>query len=89
MLTSRVKNLADQVYSNKPPHEMRLLNKDQSWQLLHHCIFLNRSCPPEMVEIGKKIAEKCQGLPLSIVVTAGVLSNTSETCDSWERLRKV
>ncbi|KAL0296556.1 UNVERIFIED_CONTAM: putative disease resistance protein [Sesamum radiatum] len=39
--------------------------------------------PLELEEIGKQIVEKCQGLPLAIVVVAGHLSKLSKKRDLW------
>ncbi|PHT52082.1 hypothetical protein CQW23_06544 [Capsicum baccatum] len=37
--------------------------------------FANEALPSELETIGKQIAEKCQGLPLTIVVVAGLLKS--------------
>lgn len=68
----------------KPFHLMRLLVRDQSWELLEKVIFGAKSCPHELVDIGKQIAENCQGLPLAIVVVAGLLSRVTRTLDCWQ-----
>jgi len=50
---------------------------------------LEHDHPPELEEIGKKIAEKCQGLPLIISVIAGHLSKTvPKTLESWKYVAK-
>ncbi|XP_073138842.1 putative late blight resistance protein homolog R1B-23 [Henckelia pumila] len=46
----------------------------QSWKLLRERVFGQQySCPPQLVEVGKKIAKDCGGLPLTIVVVAGLV----------------
>ncbi|XP_019241238.1 PREDICTED: putative late blight resistance protein homolog R1A-3 [Nicotiana attenuata] len=40
--------------------------------------------PPELENIGKKIVEKCQGLPLTISVIAGHLCKVARTLDCWK-----
>ncbi|KAH0643873.1 hypothetical protein KY289_034847 [Solanum tuberosum] len=83
LLTTRETKVA--MYANPiSPHEMNLLNLENSWKLLCDKVFGPNSChPPELEEIGKKIAEKCQGLPLTISVIAGHLSKVSRTLGSW------
>ncbi|KAH0729055.1 hypothetical protein KY289_000243 [Solanum tuberosum] len=83
LLTTRETNVA--MYANPvSPHKMNLLNLENSWKLLCDKVFgPKHDCPPELVEIGKKIAEKCQGLPLTISVIAGHLSKVARTLGSW------
>ncbi|XP_058185898.1 putative disease resistance protein RGA1 [Rhododendron vialii] len=47
-----------------------------------------KQCPPELVDIGKQIAEKCKGLPLAIVTIAGILATEDKTLDVWEEVAK-
>ncbi|KAK4394671.1 putative late blight resistance proteinR1C-3 [Sesamum angolense] len=39
---------------------------------------------PELEEIGKTIAKKCNGLPLAIVVIGGLLANSNRALEYWE-----
>lgn len=49
-----------------PRLEMRCLGKDDSWDLFCQKAFeAEQGCPQELEEIGKKIVEKCKGLPLA------------------------
>ncbi|XP_073297518.1 putative late blight resistance protein homolog R1A-3 [Primulina huaijiensis] len=81
LLTTRLSDVA--IYagcSSDLLHQMDFLNKDQSWKLLQEMIFGQESCPLHLEEIGKKIALNCGGLPLTIVLVAGLISigNTRE-----------
>ncbi|KAK4380525.1 hypothetical protein RND71_002387 [Anisodus tanguticus] len=84
LLTTRETKVA--MYSNPiSPHEMNLLNLENSWKLLRDKVFgPKHDHPPELEEIGKKIAEKCQGLPLTISVIAGHLSKVARTLEIWK-----
>ncbi|XP_027111907.1 putative late blight resistance protein homolog R1A-3 [Coffea arabica] len=68
----------------KPYHFMRLLDRDHSWELLEKVVFGRKSCPHDLVDVGKQIADKCQGLPLAIVVVAGLLLRTMRRLDCWQ-----
>lgn len=51
-------------------------------------IFYNRAfrrgtCPPGLMDIGKEIGTKCGGLPLAIVVVAGILARTEKNHEWW------
>lgn len=41
--------------------------------------------PLELESIGKEIARNCSGLPLAIVVVAGLLSSVSMRLTSWKK----
>ncbi|XP_019256382.1 PREDICTED: putative late blight resistance protein homolog R1B-16 [Nicotiana attenuata] len=90
ILTSRLKDLAIHADPDSIPHEISLLNLDQSWKLLHEKVFgaEHEVCPTELKDIGKQIAQKCQGLPLALLVVAGHLSKIARTRESWERVAK-
>ncbi|EYU21837.1 hypothetical protein MIMGU_mgv1a021514mg [Erythranthe guttata] len=64
---------------------MDFLNEHKSWNLLCKSILEEEEdCPPELEEIGKKIAKNCEGLPLSIVVIGGHLAKSKRTREHWE-----
>ncbi|XP_027098748.1 putative late blight resistance protein homolog R1A-3 isoform X3 [Coffea arabica] len=86
VVTSRFKELATNVSPKKPPHCMNLLNIEQSWELLEKLIFGTASCPHELVGVGKQIAKRCRGLPLAIVVIAGVLSRDIGAYNCWNEI---
>ncbi|KAM3205786.1 hypothetical protein P3L10_029196 [Capsicum annuum] len=83
LLTTRETKVA--IYANPiSRHEMNPLNLEHSWNLLCAKVFgPEYDHPPELEEIGKQIAEKCQGLPLTISVIAGHLSKVARTLESW------
>jgi hypothetical protein len=49
-------------------------------------VFRGRTCPPELETLGRKIADDCRGLPLSIVVLGGLLANKGKTSREWSKL---
>ncbi|KAK4433089.1 putative late blight resistance proteinR1A-10 [Sesamum alatum] len=88
MLTTRLEDVAAYADSSCPLHKMHFMNADQSWDLLREKVFKQESCPPELENIGKMIARSCKGLPLAIIVIAGLLSTVSQTQASWEDIAK-
>ncbi|XP_073122892.1 probable disease resistance RPP8-like protein 4 isoform X2 [Henckelia pumila] len=86
MLTTRLINVAKFAISlDTQPLCLPRLSPDESWELLCSKIPL---CPPELEPIGKQIACKCQGLPLAIVVIAGLLSKMNTTPEAWKDVAK-
>ncbi|XP_057767442.1 putative late blight resistance protein homolog R1B-16 [Salvia miltiorrhiza] len=83
IVTTRELSVASYIDSLHP-HQMQLMAVDQSWRLLKERVFGNGDCPLEFVEIGQVIAQNCRGLPLAVVVIAGVLS-----CEAnWEEIAR-
>ncbi|KAM3383373.1 hypothetical protein P3S68_008948 [Capsicum galapagoense] len=65
---------------------MNLMNSDEGWNLFKSKAFVNERFPRELVPIGEQIANKCQGLPLTIVVVAGLLSKSKSTKEEWKNV---
>ncbi|MCD7461928.1 hypothetical protein HAX54_047395 [Datura stramonium] len=89
ILTSRLKDVAMHADPDCPPLNIRLLDVDESWKLLAEKVFGGKHvCPPELEDIGKQIAQKCQGLPLALLVVAGHLSKIATTQERWKDVSK-
>ncbi|XP_049349517.1 putative late blight resistance protein homolog R1A-4 [Solanum verrucosum] len=73
ILTTRLSSVANYAKCESEPHHLRLFRDDESWTLLQQELFQGKSCPPEIVDVGFRIAKICGGLPLFIVLVAGVL----------------
>lgn len=65
------------------PHSLRLFSVEESWELLEKKKFQQEGCPKQLLYLGRNIAENCRGLPLSIVVIAGLLA-TEKTQEWWK-----
>ncbi|KAL0385145.1 UNVERIFIED_CONTAM: putative late blight resistance proteinR1A-10 [Sesamum radiatum] len=86
MLTTRIEEVAH-LASCYAVHKMRLLNEKDSWNLLCEKVFdEENSCPPQLEKAGKKIAEKCEGLPLAIIVIGRHLSKAEKTPKYWSKV---
>ncbi|KAK2653897.1 hypothetical protein Ddye_013753 [Dipteronia dyeriana] len=87
LLTTRNRDLALHADLRTTPYELHLLSKEESWELFLSKTFLDSNdanCPQEFQDIGRRIVEKCDGLPLAIVVAGGLLSRKSSVGE-WER----
>ncbi|CAA2980032.1 late blight resistance homolog R1A-10 [Olea europaea subsp. europaea] len=86
MFTSRLKNVASKI--SHVIIEPSPLSPDESWNLLEQKVFKKECCPQELQDIGKQIAENCKGLPLSVILIAGILSNMEKKEKSWQHVKK-
>ncbi|XP_047969159.1 putative late blight resistance protein homolog R1A-4 isoform X3 [Salvia hispanica] len=58
--------------------DVRLLDKEESKRLLGEKVFGDKGFPPYLEELGEKIAQKCEGLPLMIVTVADLLRKANK-----------
>ncbi|XP_031111840.1 putative late blight resistance protein homolog R1A-10 [Ipomoea triloba] len=83
LLTTPVAEVATCIGSNNHfSHQMQFLDQSESWELFH-----KKACKSHGVEfetIGRPIVEKCKGLPLAIVVIAGLFSKLN-IVDEWKK----
>ncbi|CAN4118874.1 unnamed protein product [Withania somnifera] len=89
LLTTRCKNVACYAAPGKSPHQLSLLNRMGSWKLFQEKIFAKeQKISSEFLEIGKKIARNCHGLPLTIVIVSGLLSTSNNVLDIWRQVER-
>ncbi|XP_047944127.1 putative disease resistance RPP13-like protein 1 [Salvia hispanica] len=62
-------------------HELKGLSHEDSWSIIKAKTFGKEDIPTEFEAIGRKIATRCQGLPLAANVVGGALCNKSE--EEW------
>ncbi|XP_019153747.1 PREDICTED: putative late blight resistance protein homolog R1B-14 [Ipomoea nil] len=78
LITTREKAVAKyaiQSSKGRYIHSSRFLDTQESWDLFETKVFGRKhSCKPKFEPIGRCIVNKCQGLPLAIIVIAGVLA---------------
>ncbi|XP_057780719.1 uncharacterized protein LOC130999230 isoform X2 [Salvia miltiorrhiza] len=68
--------------------EMHLLSKEESWKLLCEKVFVEEdNCPFDLRRSGMKIAENCDGLPLTILKIASLISKDL-TAEYWNDVAK-
>ncbi|KAG8379536.1 hypothetical protein BUALT_Bualt07G0099200 [Buddleja alternifolia] len=67
-------------------HALPTLSNVQCWELLEKKVFGNETFPPQLLDIGNQIASSCCGLPLAVVVVAGILSTMEMDKSTWENV---
>ncbi|KAH0684495.1 hypothetical protein KY289_022247 [Solanum tuberosum] len=73
ILTSRSSEVGLKVKCRSALLPLQLLKPEKSWELFEKMVFGEGSCPAELLDVGHQIVEKCQGLPLAVVLIAGVI----------------
>ncbi|XP_023766727.1 putative late blight resistance protein homolog R1A-10 [Lactuca sativa] len=86
LLTSRLTEVAAHAKSHGLIHHLQHLTEEESWKLLCEKVFQGDECPEWLIEHGKQIAKNCHGLPLSVVVMAGVLAKEPRTENMWLKI---
>ncbi|XP_047160255.1 disease resistance protein RPP13-like, partial [Vigna umbellata] len=73
LITSRDKEVAHYTGTTSP-YYLPLLDKHESWELFSKKVFRGEECPSNLEPLGRSIVENCGGLPLAIVVLAGLVA---------------
>ena len=84
LITTRTNKVASTIESNNI-HGLKQLQEDHIWQVFAKHGFQddNSKSNSMLEEIGMKIAEKCQGLPLARETVGGILQSKSSLSE-WE-----
>ena len=85
LITSRLKEVASHA-SEDPPYYLQLLSDEESWELFSKRVFRGEECPADLELLGKQIVKSCRGLPLSIVVLAGLLASKEKSHREWSKV---
>ncbi|XP_049410815.1 putative late blight resistance protein homolog R1B-23 [Solanum stenotomum] len=83
ILTTQEKEVALHGKLYTAPLNLRLLRSVESWELLEKRAFGNESCPDDILDVGKEIAENCKGLPLVADLIAGVIAGLEKKKTVW------
>ncbi|KAM3234469.1 hypothetical protein P3L10_019829 [Capsicum annuum] len=87
LLTTRNTEVARDAGTENLSFQLNLMDPNESWNLFKSVAFANEALPSYLETIGKQIAEKCHGLPLTIAVVAGLLKSKRAIKD-WESVEK-
>ncbi|KAK4374198.1 hypothetical protein RND71_004875 [Anisodus tanguticus] len=89
LLTTRKKDVCTHIDPTCFLFEPRCLDAEESWKLLHKKAFPRVNTPDlkidlELERLGKEMVSECGGLPLAIIVLAGLLARRPKV-DEWRR----
>nr|XP_009800005.1 PREDICTED: putative late blight resistance protein homolog R1B-12 [Nicotiana sylvestris] len=86
IVTTRIEEVAKHLQHRSDPYSLRFLTLEESWELLQKKVFKGESCPPDLREAGLQVAEHCKGLPLVIVLIAGIIAKMEREASLWLKL---
>ncbi|XP_062192991.1 disease resistance protein RGA2-like [Phragmites australis] len=85
VVTSRSQKVAS-IMGTLPPHELACLSEHDSWDLFSKKAFSKGvQEQEEFVTIGKRIINKCKGLPLALKTMGGLMSSKQRVRE-WEAI---
>ncbi|XP_039854981.1 putative disease resistance protein RGA3 [Panicum virgatum] len=85
VVTSRSRQVAS-IMGTFPPHELVCLSEDDSWELFSKKAFSNGvQEQAELAMIGRRIVNKCKGLPLALKTMGGLMSSKKQV-QEWEAI---
>ena len=85
LITSRLKEVAFHT-AHDVPHYLQFLNEEESWELFRRKVFRGEDYPSDLEPLGKQMVKSCRGLPLSIIVLAGLLANKEKSHREWSKV---
>ncbi|PHT73455.1 hypothetical protein T459_24240 [Capsicum annuum] len=87
LLTTRNNEVGCYADTENLSLRMSFMDQDKSWSLFKSAAFSSEALPYEFETAGKQIADECHGLPLTIVVVAGLLK-LRRAIEDWESVAK-
>ncbi|KAM6578968.1 hypothetical protein CsatB_030805 [Cannabis sativa] len=86
LLTTRNKVVALHADQHGFIHEPHFLNEEESLELFHKKLPNSNDDEERKKELAVEMVRRCSGLPLAIIVLAGLLSK-KHTLDEWEQMK--
>ncbi|XP_025821504.1 disease resistance protein RGA2-like [Panicum hallii] len=85
LVTSRSQKVAC-IMGTLPPYELSCLSEDDSWELFSMKAFSKGvQEQAELAAAGRRIVDKCKGLPLALKIMGGLMSSKQQARD-WETI---
>nr|XP_033514818.1 putative late blight resistance protein homolog R1B-23 [Nicotiana tomentosiformis] len=87
IVTIRLEEVDKQVKHDTNPYSLPFLTRDESLKLLQKRVFQKEACPPELQDVSLAVAKRCKGLPLVIILVAGIIKRKKMEESWWHEVR--
>jgi len=81
LITSRSRVVAYDL-----PYYLHFLSEDESWELFCRKVFSGEDYPSDLEDLGRQMVQSCRGLPLSIIVLAGLIAYKEKSHREWSKV---
>ncbi|MED6199414.1 hypothetical protein PIB30_075757 [Stylosanthes scabra] len=86
LITTRVEEISHYTRATFT-YRLPFLDQSQSWELFCKKVFCKEECPDELETLGREMANACKGLPLAIVVLAGIVAKKERSPREWNKIK--
>ncbi|KAH0781311.1 hypothetical protein KY290_000909 [Solanum tuberosum] len=87
VVTTRLEKVGKHVMHHIDPYSLPFLTTEESCQLLQRKVFQQEDCPPGLEDTSQAVAETCKGLPLVVVLVAGIIKKRKMEESWWNEVK--
>ncbi|XP_049369994.1 putative late blight resistance protein homolog R1B-16, partial [Solanum verrucosum] len=87
VVTTRLEKVGEHVKRYTDLYFLPFLTPDDSCKLLQRSVFEKEDCPRKLQDVSQAIAEKCKGLPLVIILLAGIIKRNKMEASWWHEVK--
>ncbi|XP_049364223.1 putative late blight resistance protein homolog R1A-3 [Solanum verrucosum] len=87
VVTTRLEKVGKHVMHHIDPYSLPFLTTKESCQLLQRKVFQQEDCPPGLEDTSQAVAETCKGLPLVVVLVAGIIKKRKMEESWWNEVK--
>ncbi|WMV48528.1 hypothetical protein MTR67_041924 [Solanum verrucosum] len=87
IVTTRLEKVGEKVKYYTDPYFLPFFTTEESCKLLQKKVFPKEDCPLELQDVSQAVAEKCKGLPLVVVLVAGIIKKRKMDESWWNEVK--
>nr|XP_016503698.1 PREDICTED: putative late blight resistance protein homolog R1A-3 isoform X2 [Nicotiana tabacum]XP_016503699.1 PREDICTED: putative late blight resistance protein homolog R1A-3 isoform X2 [Nicotiana tabacum] len=88
VVTTRLEKVGEHVKCHTDLYFLPFLTPEESRELLQKKVFQNEACPHELHNVSLDVARRCKGLPLVVVLVAGIIKKKKMERSWWHEVKK-
>ncbi|KAJ8574227.1 hypothetical protein K7X08_026032 [Anisodus acutangulus] len=88
VVTTRLEKVGAHVMQSIDPYFLPFLTPEESCQLLQKKVFQQEGCPSELQDVSLAVSKRCKGLPLVVVLAAGIIKKKKMEESWWREVKK-